>query len=118
MPVILTAIVETLLYLLSIPLCAAFTLTTAGGVRCGVGVSAFDPRQALRRARGPAAKQAPRRKSGAKPPWRASRRRAGRASASGAGWAWATPPPRPWPAGRCGGWPPPSVPMRGGWRWT
>ena len=68
MPIILTAIVETLLYLLSIPLCAAFTLTTAGGVRCGVGVSAFEPRQALRRARAyrPVKR---RRKRGARPAW-------------------------------------------------
>lgn len=69
MPILLTAILETLFYLLSIPLCAAFALTTADGVRWGVGVSAFNLRPALRKARAyrPIKK---RRRSGTKPPWR------------------------------------------------
>ena len=51
MPILLTVVDETLLYLLSIPLNAAFTLNTAGGVRWGVGFSAFGAGAALRRAR-------------------------------------------------------------------
>lgn len=69
MPILLTAILETLFYLLSVPLCAVFALSTADGVRWGVGVSAFALRPALRRAREyrPITR---RRKSGTKPPWR------------------------------------------------
>ena len=51
MPIILTAILETLIYLLSVPICGAFTLSMAQGVRFGVGVSAFRLGAALRRAR-------------------------------------------------------------------
>jgi len=69
MPILLTAILETLFYLLSIPLNAAFALSTADGVRWGVGVSAFDLSPALRRAR--AYRPVKRRRGGgAMPPWR------------------------------------------------
>ena len=51
MPIILTALIEALIYLASIPLCGAFTLSTEGGLRFGVGVSAFDLGRALRHAR-------------------------------------------------------------------
>ena len=51
MPIILAAILETLLYLSAVPLCAAFTLSTEHGLRFGVGLSLFDRRAALRRAR-------------------------------------------------------------------
>jgi len=51
MPVILAALIEALIYLLAVPLNAAFALSTEGGLRWGVGISAFDVRAALRRAR-------------------------------------------------------------------
>ena len=41
MPIILTALIEALIYLASIPLCGAFILSTEGGLRFGVGVSAL-----------------------------------------------------------------------------
>lgn len=73
MPILLTAILETLFYLLSVPLNAAFALSTADGVRWGVGVSAFELRPALRRAREyrPVKRRL---KSGAKPSWQFIRR--------------------------------------------
>lgn len=51
MPIILTAILETLLYLMSVPICVAFALSARDGLRFGIGVSAFERRAALRRAK-------------------------------------------------------------------
>lgn len=51
MPVIIVAVLETLVYLLAVPLYGAFSLCAEGEVRWGVGVSAFGLRGALRRAR-------------------------------------------------------------------
>ena len=50
MVIILIAIVEALGYLSAVPVCGAFFLNTEGGLRLGVGVSAFERRFALRRA--------------------------------------------------------------------
>ena len=47
----LVAIAQLMLYLASIPLCGAFSLSTRNGLRLGVGVSAFERGVALRRAR-------------------------------------------------------------------
>ena len=60
MPVILVAVLEALVYLASVPLWGAFVLSTEGGVRFGVGVSAFELRAALRRARRRRALEKPR----------------------------------------------------------
>ena len=46
----LVAIVQALGYLLAVPVCAAFCLSTAGGLRFGLGLGAFERRFALRRA--------------------------------------------------------------------
>lgn len=51
MPILLTALAEALIYLAAIPVNGAFVLSTANGLRFGVGVSAFAPRGAVRRAR-------------------------------------------------------------------
>ena len=51
MPILLTAVIETLIYLAAIPVNGAFVLSTANGLRFGVGVSAFGLRGAMRRAR-------------------------------------------------------------------
>ena len=51
MPILLTAIIETLVYLAAIPVNGAFVLSTSDGLRYGVGVGVFGPRPALRRAR-------------------------------------------------------------------
>ena len=50
MPVVIVAILQTLVYLSTVPICAAFSLSTRNGLRIGVGVSAFERRFALRRA--------------------------------------------------------------------
>ena len=51
MPVMIVAVVETLLYLLAVPFYWVFTLSAREGVRFGAGVSAFALRGAARRAR-------------------------------------------------------------------
>lgn len=51
MPILLAAIIETLIYLAAIPVSGAFVLSTANGLRYGVGVGVFGLRGALRRAR-------------------------------------------------------------------
>ena len=51
MPILLTAVIETLIYLAAIPVNGAFVLSAANGLRFGVGVSAFGLRGAVRRAR-------------------------------------------------------------------
>lgn len=51
MLIYIIAIADALIYLSAVPLCAAFCLTTAGGLRLGVGLGAFERRFALRRAR-------------------------------------------------------------------
>ena len=74
MPIILTALIEALIYLASIPLCGAFALSTEGGVRFGVGVSAFDLRRALRHARRCRPVRSRRGKNGANQAWQILRR--------------------------------------------
>lgn len=51
MPILLAAVIETLIYLAAIPVNGAFVLSTAHGLRFGVGVSVFGLGGALRRAR-------------------------------------------------------------------
>ncbi len=51
MLVYLIASIQFISYLLSVPLCVAFCLTTRGGLRVGVGVGAFERRFAMKRAR-------------------------------------------------------------------
>ena len=51
MPILLAALVEALIYLAAIPVNGAFALSTANGLRFGVGMSAFGLRGAMRRAR-------------------------------------------------------------------
>ena len=51
MPILLAAVIETLIYLAAIPVSGAFVLSTAHGLRYGVGVGVFGLRGALRRAR-------------------------------------------------------------------
>ena len=74
MPIILTALVEALIYLASIPLCGAFILSTEGGLRFGVGVSAFDLGRALRHARRYRPVKARRGKTNANLSWQILRR--------------------------------------------
>jgi hypothetical protein len=74
MPIILTALIEALIYLASIPLCGAFALSTEGGLRFGVGVSAFDLRRALRHARRCRPVRSRRGKNGANQAWQILRR--------------------------------------------
>lgn len=50
MAVYVAAALDALIYLGAVPLCAAFSLTTRGGLRLGVGFGAFGRRAALRRA--------------------------------------------------------------------
>lgn len=50
MLVYIVAGLQALAYLCAIPVCAAFWLTTEGGLRFGVGLAAFEGRAALRRA--------------------------------------------------------------------
>lgn len=74
MPILLTALIESLIYLASVPICAAFWLSTERGLRYGVGVSAFARGTAVRRAR----RYRPRGRSGggigARAVWQAVRR--------------------------------------------
>jgi len=51
MPILITALIESLIYLAAVPVNGAFVLSTSNGVRFGVGVSAFGLRGAVRRAR-------------------------------------------------------------------
>ena len=51
MPILLTVVIETMIYFSAIPVNGAFCLSTANGLRYGVGVSAFGLRGAVRRAR-------------------------------------------------------------------
>ena len=51
MLIYIVAAVEALAYLSAVPVCAAFSLSTEGGLRFGVGLGAFERRFALRRAR-------------------------------------------------------------------
>lgn len=51
MLILLVALAQSLFYLASVPVCAAFCLSARGGLRLGVGVSIFERRFALRRAR-------------------------------------------------------------------
>ena len=51
MLVYLIALFQALMYLAAVPVCAAFCLSAGDGVRLGVGVSVFERRFALRRAR-------------------------------------------------------------------
>ncbi|MBQ3477860.1 MAG: hypothetical protein IJH25_06795 [Clostridia bacterium] len=48
MPILLAAIIETLIYLAAIPVSGAFVLSTANGLRYGVGVGVFGLQGALR----------------------------------------------------------------------
>ena len=76
MPVVIVAILQALFYLSAVPICAAFSLSTCGGLRFGVGISAFERRFALRRARSgtPPASRRRRDRSAGKLLWRAARR--------------------------------------------
>ena len=51
MLVYIVAILEALAYLGAVPVCAAFCLSTEGGLRAGTGVGVFERRFALRKAR-------------------------------------------------------------------
>ena len=66
MPILITALIELSIYLAAVPVCAAFSLSTEGGLRLGVGFSAFERRVALRRARRGRPLRRPRSRTGPK----------------------------------------------------
>ena len=74
MPVVIVAILQSLVYLASVPVFAAFSLSVRDGLRFGAGASVFERRFALRRAEAKTMPEKKRRKSGPRLVVRAAKR--------------------------------------------